>query len=122
MEHGLLFIETITAWETNRHIAFTIAADTAHIPPTTLDEHVTIGGRYFDVLNGEYRLEPLPNGNILLHLSSQQRLSTDFNAYATLWSDAVMRNLQNSILQVIQHRCETATAPAATALSARLNP
>ncbi len=115
-EHGLLFIETITAWETNRRIAFTIAADTAHIPPTTLDEHVTIGGRYFDVLNGEYRLEPLANGDILLHLSSQQRLSTDFNAYATLWSDAVMRNLQNSILEVVQHRCESAP------LSATLNP
>lgn len=74
----------------------------------TLDEHVTIGGRYFDVLHGEYRLEVLPNGDTLLHLSSQQRLSTDFNGYAGLWSDAVMRNLQTSILEVIQHRCEHA--------------
>ena len=121
-EHGLIFIETITAWETNRRITFTIAADTAHIPPTTLDEHVTIGGQYFDVLNGEYLLEPLPNGDILLHLSSQQRLSTDFNAYATLWSDAVMRNLQNSILQVVQHRCESAPTSESTPLSATLNP
>jgi len=106
-EHGLLFIETVTAWQPEHRLAFSIRADTAHIPSTTLDEHVTIGGRYFDVLDGEYSLEPLPNGDTLLHLTSHQRLSTDLNGYAGFWTDAVMQNLQSSILQVIQHRCET---------------
>lgn len=106
-EHGLLFIETVTRWEPNHDLAFTIAADTAHIPPTTLDEHVTIGGRYFDVLNGEYRLETLADGAILLHLTSQERLNTDFNGYAHLWTDAVMSDLQQSILEVVKHRCES---------------
>jgi hypothetical protein len=105
-ERGLLFIETITAWEPQHRIAFNIKADSAHIPTTTLDEHVTIGGRYFDVLDGEYTLEPLTNGDTLLHLNSHQRLSTNFNGYASLWTDAVMQNLQTSILQVIQHRAE----------------
>jgi len=107
-ERGLMFIETVTAWEPEHRLAFGIKADTAHIPPKTLDEHVTIGGRYFDVLDGEYRLEPLANGNILLHLTSHQRLSTNFNGYAGLWTDAVMQSLQTSILAVIQHRCEHA--------------
>lgn len=107
-ERGLLFIETITTWEPQHRIVFSIKADSAHIPTTTLDEHVTIGGRYFDVLDGEYTLEPLANGEVLLHLTSHQRLSTDFNDYAGLWTDAVMQNLQTSILQVIQHRCEHA--------------
>lgn len=105
-ERGLLFIETITAWEPQHRIAFSIKADSAHIPTTTLDEHVTIGGRYFDVLDGEYTLEPLGNGDTMLHLISHQRLSTDFNEYAGLWTDAVMQNLQTTILEVIQHRCE----------------
>jgi hypothetical protein len=105
-EHGVLFIETVTVWDPQNRLAFTIKPDSAHIPPTTLDEHVTIGGRYFDVLDGEYRIQPLSNGDIILHLTSHQRLSTDFNVYAGLWSDAVMQNLQTSILQVIQHRCE----------------
>jgi hypothetical protein len=107
-EHGLTFFETVTTWQPEKRLAFTIKADTAHIPPTTLDEHVTIGGRYFDVLDGEYRVESLPNGDVLLHLTSHQRLSTDFNGYAGFWSDAVMQNLQTSILEVIQHRCEHA--------------
>lgn len=105
-EHGLLFIETVTDWRPEQRLAFSIKADTSTIPPTTLDEHVTIGGRYFDVLDGEYRVEPLSNGDTLLRLTSHQRLSTTFNGYAGLWSDAIMQNLQTSILQVIQHRAE----------------
>jgi uncharacterized protein YndB with AHSA1/START domain len=107
-EHGLLFIETVTEWQPQQRIAFSIKADTEHIPSTTLDEHVSIGGRYFDVLDGEYRLERLAGGDILLHLTSHQRLSTDFNNYAGFWTDAVMQNLQTSILEVIKHRCEDA--------------
>ncbi len=30
----------------------------------------------------------------------------DFNAYAGLWTDAVMRRLQNSFLGVLKSRCE----------------
>lgn len=106
-ERGLRFTETITNWEPNRRLVFTIQADTASIPPTTLDEHVTVGGRFFDVLTGEYELQSLPNGDTLLHLSSRERLSTDFNVYAALWSDAVMRDMQSNILHVIRNRCET---------------
>jgi hypothetical protein len=105
-ERGLNFTETITDWRPNERIVFTIQADTAAIPTTTLDEHVTVGGRFFDVLTGEYDLSPLPNGDTLLHLSSRERLSTDFNAYAAMWSDAVMRDMQSTILHVIQNRCE----------------
>jgi hypothetical protein len=106
-ERGLNFTETITDWQPNQRIVFTIQADTAAIPTTTLDEHVTVGGRFFDVLTGEYDLHTLPNGDTLLHLSSQERLSTDFNFYAAMWSDAVMHDMQSNILHVIQNRCET---------------
>ncbi len=104
---GVLFIETVTHWQPLRHLAFTIRADTASIPPGTLDSHVTIGGPYFDTLSGDYRLEPLPGGRVRLHLSSRHRLSTTFNFYGSLWTDAVMRDVQNNILHVIQNRCES---------------
>lgn len=105
-ERGLSFIETIDTWEPGQRLGFTIAANTDKIPPTTLDEHVRVGGEYFDVLRGEYLLEPLPNGVTRLHLWSEHRLSTDFNWYAHLWTDAVMSDLQWRILQVIKGRCE----------------
>jgi hypothetical protein len=57
-------------------------------------------------LRGEYTIEPLPNGNIRLHLASRHRISTDFNWYGRFWTDAVMADLQETILVVIQKRCE----------------
>jgi hypothetical protein len=105
-ERGLSFDETVTAWEPNYRYAFTIRANTTAIPATTLDEHVTVGGRFFDLLDGEYILEPLSNGDVILHLDSRQRLSTDFNLYAAMWSDAVMHDVQNNILYVVRNRCE----------------
>ncbi|MEO8727088.1 MAG: hypothetical protein ABI383_13320 [Acidobacteriaceae bacterium] len=103
-ERGVLFIETVDVWEPERKLAFSIHAD--KIPATALDEHVTIGGKYFDVLHGEYRTEPLDAARVRLHLVSEHRVSTDFNWYAHLWTDAVMRDVQREILQVIRKRCE----------------
>ncbi len=108
-ERGLRFIETVTVWEPNRRLSFTIKADTAHIPPATLDRHATIGGPYFDVLSGEYQIEETGAGEVLLHLTSRERLSTDFNGYAGFWTDAVMSSIQRSILRVIKNRCEFET-------------
>jgi hypothetical protein len=105
-EGGVLFIETIDEWEEDRRLGFSIRAATEQIPSTTLDEHVTVGGKFFDVLYGEYALESLTNGATRLHLLSRHRVSTDFNWYARLWTDAVMSDLQKRILFVVKNRCE----------------
>jgi hypothetical protein len=106
---NVLFVETIDEWEPSRRLGFSIQADTKDIPPGTLDDHVTVGGPYFDVLHGEYVLEPV-DGAVRLRLISRHRVSTHFNWYAHLWTDAVMRDVQRSILYVIKNRCETSTA------------
>jgi hypothetical protein len=103
---GLLFTETVDSWQPQSDLRFSIRANTESIPETTLDEHLTIGGALFDVLDGEYQLEPRPDG-ILLHLISHQRLSTHLNPYAAIWTDSVMRAIQNQILVVIRNRCES---------------
>lgn len=103
---GLLFTETVNRWEPGQDLRFSIHANTDSIPPTTLDEHVTIGGAFFDVLDGEYRLEQRPDG-VLLHLSSHERLSTHLNPYAGMWTDAVMKSIQNEILVVVRNRSES---------------
>ncbi|HZQ67698.1 MAG TPA: hypothetical protein VFA68_04190 [Terriglobales bacterium] len=110
-EGGVLFIENIDVWEPERCLAFSIHAQTAQIPRTTLDEHVAVGGPFFDVLRGEYRLETLSDGMVRLHLASQHRVSTDFNWYAHLWTDAVMQDLQRRILYVVKNRSERAASP-----------
>jgi hypothetical protein len=105
-EGGVVFVETITVWEPERRLAFQIAADPDAIPARALDEHVTVGGPFFDVLEGEYRIEPLDGGRVRLHLASRHRLTTHFNAYAALWTDFILEDTQRYILEALKRRCE----------------
>ena len=105
-EKSVLFVETINEWDEPYRMSFLIRADTKNIPPTTFDEHVIIGGRYFDVLSGTYWIEDLGKGEVILHLRSSQRLSTRFNFYSHFWTEYLMADLQNYILRIIKKRCE----------------
>jgi hypothetical protein len=104
---GVLFIENVDVWMPNERLAFSIHAQSQQIPKWTLDDHVRVGGQFFDVLRGEYRIEPVSPGLVRLRLSSEHRLTTDFNWYARLWTDAIMRDIQTTILEVIRNRCES---------------
>jgi hypothetical protein len=103
---GIRFVETVTRYEPGRSLAFTIAVDPGSIAPGTLDEHVRVGGSYFDAEYGEFRIEPRPEGGVLLHLLSRHRVATHFNFYARLWTDAIMRDLQSGICAIIRDRSE----------------
>ncbi|KAA3439240.1 hypothetical protein [Rufibacter hautae] len=104
---GLFFTERVTQMEPQRILAFSIEADPNSIPPKALDEHVLVGGKYFDVLEGRYEIEKINPNQIVLHLSSQFRLSTRFNFYSGLWSKLIMRDIQENILKIIKQRSET---------------
>lgn len=105
-DRGLFFTETVTEMEEKKSLAFSIEADPNAIPPTALDEHVLVGGSYFDILSGRYELEQLSQDHYLLKLSSQFRLSTSFNFYSGFWSKLIMRDIQNNILRIVKERAE----------------
>ena len=107
-EGDVLFVEKVTEWEENKRLSFSIEADTKNIPPTTFDEHVTIGGPYFDVLHGSYWIESRGPDRVVLHLASDQRLSTGFNFYSQWWTVWLMNDLQSYILRIIKARAEKA--------------
>ena len=104
--NGLIFRETVTEYEENKKMVFSIKANTYEIPSTTLDEHILIGGEYFDVLNGTYELEKLTEGKYRLHLYSNFKMNTTFNFYAGLWGKIIMKDIQNNILRVEKKRAE----------------
>jgi hypothetical protein len=105
-ERGVLFRETVIDWVPQKRLSFTIAVDS--IPTKTLDQHVTVGGEYFDVLDGTYEIVPISADEVELRLWSTHRLSTHFNGYASLWTDFVMRQIQGNILEVVRDRAEAA--------------
>lgn len=106
-ERGLVFHETVTEYEPLHHMTFSIEANPEEIPPTAMDEHVVVGGEYFDVLEGRYELEALENGTYRLHLSSRFVVKTSFNFYSGWWARWIMSDIQENILQVIKQRSES---------------
>ncbi|MCB0721744.1 MAG: hypothetical protein KDC42_05505 [Ignavibacteriae bacterium] len=107
-DRGLYFTETVTEWDPKKSFTFTIDADPNSIPLSALDEHVTVGSKYFDVLEGKYELEPV-EGGVVLHLTSKFVMSTSFNFYSKIWCKAIMKDIQDNILHVIKRRCEGTT-------------
>jgi hypothetical protein len=105
--NGLTFHEDVIEYIENKKMVFTIKAFPYEIPSTTLDQHVVIGGNYFDVLNGTYEIEKLPNGKNRLHLYSNFKVKTTFNFYAGWWAKWIMKDIQNNILQIEKKRSES---------------
>ena len=110
-EGGVTFVEHVTEWQPGRSLAFSI--DASAVPSATFDQHVAVGGRYFDVLDGRYLIRPLGEGRVELTLVSTHRLSTRFNLYTRLWTDLFMRDIQQTILGVVRARSERAAQAAA---------
>jgi hypothetical protein len=104
--NGLVFHETVSAYEHQKKMVFSIKAYPHEIPSTTMDKHVVIGGKFFDVLNGTYELEKLNEDTYRLHLYSHFTLNTTFNFYAGWWAKWIMKDIQNNILQVEKSRAE----------------
>ena len=100
-EKGLYFDETITKYENEKLMVLDIKTDPTKIPPSVMDEHILIGGKYLDILQDEYKLETLPNGNCLLTLSSHFFINTPFNWYATIWADFLMSDILTEELNLI---------------------
>ncbi len=104
--NGLIFHETVTEYIDQKIMVFDIKANPYEIPSTTLDEHVLIGGDYFDVLHGTYELENLGHNHYRLHLSSTFEMNTTFNFYAGWWGRWIMKDIQNNIHKVQKMRAE----------------
>lgn len=105
-EKGIKFEEKITAWKKGYGFSYDINVNPNSIPPRTLDEHVMIGGKYFDVIRGSYKIEEISKSNYKITLSCTYRVTTNLNLYSKLWADFILNDFNKMILKVIKVRCE----------------
>ena len=108
-EKGIKFEEKIKTWDNGNGFSYDINVDPKSIPPTTLDEHVMIGGKYFDVLEGSYKIIPTGNAKCTVTLTCTYRVTTNLNLYSKLWADFILNDFNEMILEVIKKRCEMTT-------------
>jgi hypothetical protein len=111
-DKGVRFDEPIAAWEENRYIRWTYSFPEGAIPRDALDEHVAIGGKYFDLVDTSYRLTPVGQGT-RLDIRVTYRISTNFNWYANAWGRVLVNDAARTILQFYKHRVEASRVGAA---------
>jgi hypothetical protein len=105
-EYGLAFDGVVTDWVPNERYTVQLNVDTRSITPEA-DVLRSIGGDNFDMVDDSYVIERVSADRVVLHLYSTYRLTSHFNAYGALWTDFLMRDIQNYLLQIVKQRCET---------------
>jgi hypothetical protein len=78
-------------------------------PPHALDDHVRIGGRYFDLIDTEYSLRTVSEGTEL-RVRMTYRVSTAFNWYARPLASFFVGNFEEAALAFYAHRAERINA------------
>lgn len=104
-EDGLKFTETITEYNENKSISFSIAVDSTSTSNKIFQKHV-LEGNYFRFNNAVYKLAPLTNGYIKLSLTSEYNLTSTVNFYGKFWANIMIKDFQDRLLEVIATRCE----------------
>ena len=108
MGKNIHFDQVATDWVLNQHVLWTYRFTKDSFPAQALDDHVRIGGPYFDVLDTEYTLREVAGGSEL-HASMRYRVSTNFNWYVTPIAAFLVGNFEETALQFYGRRAESAS-------------
>ena len=105
-QRGISFQEEITAWTPERHIAWNYRFRPDSFPAGSLDDHIVIGGRYFDLESTSYTLSE-EAGRTRLSIEVITRVTTSFNWYADFWARFLVDDTAKTILKFYKNRSES---------------
>jgi len=101
------FDQIVEDWAKNRFVRWSYRFDENSFPPAAMDDHVRIGGRYFDLRSTSYTLTPVADST-LLTIRIEYRVSTHFNWYANPIAQVLIGNFEDVILDFYRRRSEAA--------------
>jgi len=105
MGKGIHFDQVAATWEPNRRVRWLYRFSPDSFPPQALDEHVRIGGCYFDLIDTEYSLRKVGTGTEL-RARMTYRVSTGFNWYARPVAALLVGNFEQAALGFYAGRAE----------------
>jgi hypothetical protein len=105
MGKGIHFDQVATEWRENESVTWNYRFAPDSFPPRALDDHVRVGGHYFDVGDTTYSLRPSGAGTVL-EIHMKYRVSTRFNWYAGPVADLLIGNFEEHILRFYARRAE----------------
>jgi uncharacterized protein YndB with AHSA1/START domain len=115
MGKGIHFDQVVTDWEPNRYVHWTYRFDKDSFPPAALDDHVMIGGYYFDLRTTSYTLVP-QGERTQLTIRMEYRVTTPFNWYAEPIAKFLVGNFEEVVLNFYRNRSQAQSVTTAVAL------
>jgi hypothetical protein len=106
MGKNIRFDQVATVWQPDQRVLWTYRFSKDSFPPDALDDHVRIGGRYFDVIDTEYVIEATPGGSTL-RVVMHYRVSTAFNWYVRPIANFLVVDFEKTALAFYAHRAES---------------
>jgi len=106
MGKGIYFDEVITDWREGRYLRWLYRFYDDSFPPDSLDEHVEIGGEYFDLIETSYTLTPVGDQTDL-RIQMRYRVSTRFNWYADPVAQLFLGNVAEVNVGYYRNRSES---------------
>jgi hypothetical protein len=110
MGKGIEFDQVATDWRGCDHVRWHYLFTANSFPPHALDDHVRIGGEYFDVLDAEYSLRSIDVARTSLRVTISYRVSTRFNWYAQPLAKLIVGNFEETALRFYARRAEAQAA------------
>ena len=106
MGKSIHFDQVATDWQEDRYVRWIYRFEKDSFPPNALDDHVTIGGHYFDLIDTAYRLTPISAQTTELSITMHYRVSTQFNWYSERVASFLIGNFEEVILDFYRRRAE----------------
>lgn len=103
MGKHVYFDQVIEEWREGAHVRWTYRFYEDSFPAHAMDDHVRIGGTYFDLIDTSYTLTP-EQSQTRLTVRFQYRLSTRFNWYAGPLLEELLENAADTYLQLYAER------------------
>jgi len=107
MGKGIHFDQVATEWLENESVTWRYRFDDDSFPAGALDDHVRIGGHYFDLGETQYSIQR-GAGQTRLRIRMHYRVSTRFNWYAGPIADLLVGNFADVVLRFYAKRAEAA--------------
>ncbi len=105
-ERGVHFLGRVTARTEQREIAWRYEFAPDSFPAGTMDDHVVIGGRYFDLGETRFLLTPLDGGRTRLSIEAHYRVSSSVNLYAVPVAALLGEDFVDALLTLYRQRAE----------------
>lgn len=112
-ERGVNFRALVTERKEYEKITWRYVFDAHSFPKGSMDDHVAIGGRYFDLSDTTFNLYALPDGGTQLEIVAHYRITSSINLYAVPAAKILGRDFVATILHLYKIRSERAKSAVA---------